>query len=113
MCDVIDFKSKKKLLKENEEKWTKEKQNPLAEVEPEIKDKLCDADWVSDEITKVINKSFNKKIDALNIAIALTDVTVQFVHDFAPNTANAQHLLLTAIQQEMEMQMDEEYIEDE
>jgi len=40
-------------------------------------------------------------------------VTVQFVHDFAPNTANAQHLLLTAMQQEMEMQMDEEYIEDE
>ena len=92
MCDIIDFKSKKKLLKETEE---------------------CEADWVSDEIAKVINKSFNKKIDALSIAIALTDVTVQFVHDFAPNTANAQHLLLTAMQQEMEMQMDEEYIEDE
>ena len=68
MCDVIDFKSKKKLLKENEEKWTKEKQNPLAEVEPKIKDELCDADWVSDEITKVINKSFNKTFRTLIFA---------------------------------------------
>ena len=44
--------------------------------------------------------------------MALTDITVQFVHDLAPNTACGQHMLLTAMQEQMDIQMHEEY-EDE
>ena len=89
MCDVIDFKTRKK-------KKTK------------VMDAKFDADWVSEELVKVINKSFDKKIDAFDISVALTDITMQFVHDFAPSTACGQHMLLTAMQEQMEQQLYEE-----
>ena len=93
MTEVIDFKTKKK-------RKTK------------VMNAKFDADWVADELVKVINKSFDKKIDAFDISMALTDITVQFVHDLAPNTASGQHMLLTAMKDHMEIQMHEEY-EDE
>ena len=89
MTEVIDFKTRKK-------KKTK------------VKDAKFDADWVSEELVKVINKSFDKKIDAFDISVALTDITMQFVHDFAPSTACGQHMLLTAMQEQMEQQLYEE-----
>ena len=89
MTEVIDFKTRKK-------KKTK------------VKDAKFDADWVSEELVKVINKSFDKKIDAFYISLALTDITMQFVHDFAPSTACGQHMLLTAMQNQMEQQLYEE-----
>ena len=93
MTEVIDFKTRKK-------KKTK------------VKDAKFDADWVSDELVKVINKSFDKKIDAFDISVALTDITMQFVHDFAPSTACGQHMLLTAMQEQMEQQLYEESNDD-
>ena len=89
MTEVIDFKTRKK-------KKTK------------VMDAKFDADWVSEELVKVINKSFDKKIDAFDISVALTDITMQFVHDFAPSTACGQHMLLTAMQEQMEQQLYEE-----
>ena len=96
MTEVIDFKTKRMLSKHR--KKQKEK----------VKDAKFDADWVADELVKVINKSFDKKIDAFDISLALADITVQFVHDFAPSTACGQHLLLTAMQNQMEQQLYEE-----
>ena len=93
MTEVIDFKTRKK-------KKTK------------VMDAKFDADWVSDELVKVINKSFDKKIDAFDISLALTDITMQFVHDFAPSTACGQHMLLTAMQEQMEQQLYEESNDD-
>jgi ArsR family metal-binding transcriptional regulator len=96
MTEVIDFKTKRMLSKHR--KKQKEK----------VKDVKFDADWVADELVKVINKSFDKKIDAFDISLALTDITMQFVHDFAPSTACGQHMLLTAMQEQMEQQLYEE-----
>ena len=96
MTDVIDFKTKRMLSKHR--KKQKEK----------VKDAKFDVDWVADELVKVINKSFDKKIAAFDVSLALTDITVQFVHDFAPSTACGQHLLLTAMQNQMEQQLYEE-----
>ena len=93
MTEVIDFKTRKK-------KKTK------------VMDAKFDADWVSEELVKVINKSFDKKIDAFDISVALTDITMQFVHDFAPSTACGQHMLLTAMQEQMEQQLYEESNDD-
>ena len=89
MTEVIDFKTRKK------------KKNKVMNAK-------FDVDWVADELVKVINKSFDKKIDAFDVSLALTDITVQFVHDFAPSTACGQHLLLTAMQNQMEQQLYEE-----
>tara|TARA_Y100001937_G_scaffold23204_1_gene33170 strand:- start:106 stop:387 length:282 start_codon:yes stop_codon:yes gene_type:complete len=89
MTEVIDFKTRKK--------------NKTKVMNAEF-----DVDWVADELVKVINKSFDKKIDAFDISLALTDITVQFVHDFAPSTACGQHMLLTAMQEQMEQQLHEE-----
>ena len=96
MTEVIDFKTKRMLSKHR--KKQKEK----------VKDAKFDVDWVADELVKVINKSFDKKIDAFDVSLALTDITVQFVHDFAPSTACGQHLLLTAMQNQMEPRLYEE-----
>ena len=96
MTEVIDFKTKRMLSKHR--KKQKEK----------VMNAKFDADWVADELVKVINKSFDKKIDAFDVSLALTDITVQFVHDFAPSTACGQHLLLTAMQNQMEQQLYEE-----
>ena len=98
MTEVIDFRTKRMLANHRRKQ--------------KIKEKINNCDWVSDELVKVINKSLKKKIDAFDISMALTDITVQLVHDLAPNTASGQHMLLTAMKDHMEIQMHEEY-EDE
>ena len=94
MTEVIDFRTKRMLANHRRKQ--------------KIKEKINNCDWVSDELVKVINKSLKKKIDAFDISMALTDITVQFVHDLAPNTASGQHMLLTAMKDHMEIQMHDE-----
>ena len=63
--------------------------------------KICDEHqtlWVVNELCKIINKAEKKKFNALNISIALAEITVDYVHEVAPDTLSAQHLLTTAIQ---------------
>lgn len=89
MPKVIDIKSKKPFKQSN---------------------KLCDehqADWVSEEVCKVINKAIKKNIDLFNIAVGLTEVTVNYVHDTAPDVLAAQHLITSTINLELERQLKE------
>ena len=83
---VIDIKSKKPF-----------EHNKLCE--------LCDdhqTEWVVKELCKVINKAEKQKGNAYNIAFAFTQVTVDYVHETAPDTLAAQHLLTTVIQKTLE-----------
>ena len=90
MCDVIDFKTKKMLS--NHRKKQKEK----------VTDAEFDVDIVAKDLEKVINKHIKRKTHGFDIACALADVSAQFIHDTAPSTASAQHILLTAIQQPLQ-----------
>ena len=83
MCDVIDFKTRKK------------KKSKVVDAE-------FDVDIVAKDLEKVINKHIKRKTHSFDIACALTDVSVQFIHDTAPSTASAQLILLTAMQQPLQ-----------
>ena len=83
MCDVIDFKTRKK-------KKTK------------VIDAKFDVDIVAKDLEKVINKHIKRKTHGFDIACALADVSVQFIHDTAPSTAHAQNIILTAMQQPLQ-----------
>ena len=93
MTEVIDFKTRKK-------KKTK------------VMNAEFDVDIVAKDLEKVINKHIKRKTHGFDIACALADVTVQFIHDTAPSTASAQHILLTAMQQPLQQTIEGEY-EDE
>ncbi len=89
MTKVIDIKSKKPFKQHS---------------------KICDehqTEWVVDELCKIINKAEKKKFNALSIAIGLTEVTVNYVHDTAPDVLSAQHLLTSTINLELERQIKE------
>ena len=90
MCEVIDFKTKRMLSKHR--KKQKEK----------VIDAEFDVDIVAKDLEKVINKHIKRKTHGFDIACALADVSAQFIHDTAPSTASAQHILLTAIQQPLQ-----------
>jgi hypothetical protein len=90
MCDVIDLKTKRMLS--NHRKKQKEK----------VKDAEFDMDIVAKDLEKVINKHIKRKTHSFDIACALADVSAQFIHDTAPSTASAQHILLNAIQQPLQ-----------
>ena len=93
MCEVIDFKTKKK-------KKTK------------VTDAKFDMDIVAEDLAKVINKHIKRKTHGFDIACALAVVSEQFIHDTAPSVASAQHILLTAMQQPLQQTIEGEY-EDE
>ena len=93
MCDVIDFKTKKK-------------------KKAKVTDVKLDIDIVAEDLEKVINKHIKRNVKGFDIALALADVSVQFIHDTAPSTASAQHILLTAMQQPLQQTIEGEY-EDE
>lgn len=78
MCDIIDFKTKKK-------------------KKAKVTDVKLDIDIVAEDLEKVINKHIKRNVKGFDIALALADVSVQFIHDTAPSTASAQHMLLTAM----------------
>ncbi len=90
MCDVIDLKTKRMLSKHR--KKQKEK----------VKDAEFDMDIVAKDLAKVINKHIKRKTHGFDIACALADVSVQFIHDTAPSVASAQHIILTALQQPLQ-----------
>ena len=90
MCDVIDLKTKRMLS--NHKKKQKEK----------VKDAKFDVDIVAEDLAKVINKHIKRKTHGFDIACALADVSVQFIHDTAPSVASAQHIILTALQQPLQ-----------
>ena len=90
MCDVIDLKTKRMLS--NHRKKQKEK----------VIDAEFDVDIVAKDLEKVINKHIKKKTHGFDIACALADVSVQFIHDTAPSVASAQHIILTALQQPLQ-----------
>lgn len=90
MCDVIDLKTKRMLS--NHRKKQKEK----------VKDAKFDVDIVAEDLAKVINKHIKRKTHGFDIACALADVSVQFIHDTAPSVASAQHIILTALQQPLQ-----------
>jgi hypothetical protein len=96
MCDVIDFKTKKK-------KKTK------------VTDAKFDMDIVAEDLAKVINKHIKRNVKGFDIALALADVSVQFIHDIAPSTASAQHMLLTAMNHTLheEIEYEKGELEDE
>ena len=60
------------------------------------------ANWVVNELCKVVDKAQERKINALNVSIALAEFTVDYIHRVAPDTLAAQHLLITAIQSTLE-----------
>ena len=90
MCEVIDLKTKRMLS--NHRKKQKEK----------VKDAEFDMDIVAKDLAKVINKHIKRKTHGFDIACALADVSVQFIHDTAPSVASAQHIILTALQQPLQ-----------
>ena len=90
MTEVIDFKTKRMLSKHR--KKQKEK----------VIDAEFDVDIVAKDLEKVINKHIKRKTHGFDIACALADVSAQFIHDTAPSTASAQHILLNAIQQPLQ-----------
>ena len=90
MTEVIDFKTKRMLS--NHRKKQKEKAT----------DAKFDMDIVAEDLAKVINKHIKRKTHGFDIACALADVSVQFIHDTAPSTASAQHIILTAMQQPLQ-----------
>ena len=89
MPKVIDIKSKKPFKQSN---------------------KLCDehqTQWVIEELCKVINKAEKQKGNAFNIAVALTEVAVNYAHETAPDVLSAQHLITSTINLELERQLKE------
>ena len=90
MCEVIDFKTKRMLS--NHRKKQKEK----------VTDAKFDMDIVAEDLAKVINKHIKRKTHGFDIACALADVSVQFIHDTAPSVASAQHIILTTLQQPLQ-----------
>ena len=48
-----------------------------------------------------------KNIDLFNIAVGLTEVTVNYVHDTAPDVLAAQHLITSTINLELERRLKE------
>mgnify|MGYP003140533521 FL=1 len=72
--------------------------------------KLGDDDqieWVVKEIVKVLKKADAKGFDAFNTSRGLAQLCVSYIHDTAPNTLSAQHLLLTTIGIELSQKVEE------
>ena len=90
MTEEIDFKTKRMHSKHRKKQ----------------KEKVIDAEFdvhnVAKDLEKVINEHIKRKTHSFDIACALADVSVQFIHDTAPSTASAQHILLTAMQQPLQ-----------
>ena len=64
-------------------------------------------EWVVKEIVKVIKKADAKGFDAFNTSRGLAQLCVSYIHDTAPDTLSAQHLLLTTIGIELSQKIEE------
>ena len=72
--------------------------------------KLGDDDqieWVVKEIVKVLKKADAKGFDAFNTSRGLAQLCVSYIHNTAPDTLSAQHLLLTTIGIELSQKVEE------
>jgi hypothetical protein len=72
--------------------------------------KLGDDDqieWVVKEVVKVLKKADAKGFDAFNTSRGLAQLCVSYIHNTAPNTLSAQHLLLTTIGIELSQKIEE------
>ena len=49
------------------------------------------------EVVKVVKKADDKGFDAFNTSRGLAQLCVSYIHNTAPDTLSAQHLLLTTI----------------
>ena len=63
--------------------------------------------WVVKEVVKVLKKADAKGFDAFNTSKGLAQLCVSYIHDTAPDTLSAQHLLLTTIGIELSQKVEE------
>ena len=64
-------------------------------------------EWVVKEVVKVIKKADAKGFGAFNTSRGLAQLCVSYIHDTAPDTLSAQHLLLTTIGIELSQKIEE------
>ena len=88
MPKVIDIKSKK----------------PFKQTKFGADDQI---EWVVKEVVKVLKKADAKGFDAFNTSRGLAQLCVSYIHDTAPDTLSAQHLLLTTIGIELSQKVEE------
>ena len=69
-------------------------------------------EWVVKEVIKVLKKADAKGFDAFNTSRGLAQLCVSYIHNTAPDTLSAQHLLLTTIGIELSQKI-EEILEDD
>ena len=88
MPKVIDIKSKKRF-----------KQTKFGDDDQ--------IEWVVTEVVKVLKKADAKGFDAFNTSRGLAQLCVSYIHNTAPDTLSAQHLLLTTIGIELSQKVEE------
>ena len=64
-------------------------------------------EWVVKEVVKVLKKADAKGFDAFNTSRGLAQLCVSYIHNTAPDTISAQHLLLTTIGIELSQKIEE------
>ena len=64
-------------------------------------------EWVVKEVIKVLKKADAKGFDAFNTSRGLAQLCVSYIHNTAPDTLSAQHLLLTTIGIELSQKIEE------
>ena len=70
-------------------------------------------EWVVKEVVKVLKKADAKGFDALNTSRGLAQLCVSYIHNTAPDTLSAQHLLLTTIGIELSQKIEERLEDDD
>ena len=94
MPKVIDIKSKK----------------PFKQTKFGYDDQI---EWVVKEVVKVLKKADAKGFDAFNTSRGLAQLCVSYIHNTAPDTLSAQHLLLTTIGIELSQKIEERLEDDD
>ena len=70
-------------------------------------------EWVVKEVVKVLKKADVKGFDAFNTSRGLAQLCVSYIHNTAPDTLSAQHLLLTTIGIELSQKIEERLEDDD
>ena len=70
-------------------------------------------EWVVKEVVKVLKKADAKGFDAFNTSRGLAQLCVSYIHNTAPDTPSAQHLLLTTIGIELSQKIEERLEDDD
>ena len=64
-------------------------------------------EWVVKDVVKLLKKAYAKGFDAFNTSRGLAQLCVSYIHNTAPDTLSAQHLLLTTIGIELSQKIEE------